>query len=104
MIYEFVEEQYEKAVEDKEKPPNFLWIIDDMGFDRNIKKGQNYSVLAKAFCNGRHINLSTILSSQRISQLLSTCRENATGKILFSVSEKQLELIEADDNYLGDKV
>jgi hypothetical protein len=48
-------------------------------------------------------DLSIITTSQKYSDLLTSSRENANGAIFFNCSNKQLELIEADHNYLGSK-
>ena len=53
--------------------------------------------------NGRHINLSSIFTTQKYSLLGTGLRNNITGAILFATSFKELDLIEADLNYLEDK-
>lgn len=103
-IYEMRKEEFILKQENKEKPNHFLIILDDMSFGGNLKSKSN-GAISKAFCNGRHILCSVILTSQKLTDILSVCRENATGGIFFSCSEKQLDILEADNNYLevGDK-
>ena len=101
-LYLMIEEQYTDAVDNKKKPPNSLVVFDDMSFGGKLKARQN-GIMSKMFCNGGHINLSTIVTAQKYSDILSTCRENVTGAILFSCTDKQLDLISDDHNYLDSK-
>lgn len=101
-LYNMLAEDYKEAVENKMKPTNKLIIMDDMSYSGALK-GKTHGIIAKLFCNGRHILISTILTSQKYSDLLTTCRENFNGAILFSCSNKQLDLIEQDHNFLKNK-
>ena len=40
------------------------------------------------------------MTAQKYSDILTSARENATGLVLFSCTDKQLELISEDHNYL----
>ncbi len=99
-IYEVTEENYQEAIDNKEKPPHVLLILDDVGFQLDKK---NNSQLNRIFTMSRHINLSIFVCLQKYSQAQTTQRENATGLCLWSCSDKQLELISDDHNTLGDK-
>jgi len=101
-IYEFITDVYLTHEEDKKKPPHFLLFLDDMSFGGNLRKRMN-GVMSKIFCNGRHINLSVILTSQRYSDLLTTCRENASAMFVWSCSDRQLKTIADDVNILDDR-
>lgn len=99
-LYENIQEEYLEAIQENEKPPNVLFIFDDMSFGGSTKN----SAIEKLFCNGRHLNISTMISSQKYAQMLSTtCRENATGMILFKSTDKQLEAMSDDNNYFEDR-
>ena len=98
-LYENIEEAYLEAIEEKEKPANVLFIFDDMSFGNNTRN----SAVEKLFCNGRHLNISTIISAQKYTQLATVCRENATGMILFNSTDKQLDLMSEDNNYFEKK-
>lgn len=102
MVYEMIEEEYQEAVDEKRAPPNKLVIFDDMSFGGKLKS-KVHGVMAKLFCNGRHINCSTIVTAQKYSDILTTCRENTTGAVLFSSTEKQLDLMADDHNYKDSK-
>jgi hypothetical protein len=101
-FYKIQEEEYEEAVRDGEKPKNKLILFDDMSFNGDLKS-KTHGIINKIFSNGRHINLSIITTAQKYTDLLTASRENANGAIFFNCSNKQLELIEADHNYLGNK-
>jgi hypothetical protein len=53
-------------------------------------------VLSKIACNGRHILISLIVTSQKYTSISTTIRENATGVICFESSNKQLDLLYED--------
>ena len=99
-IFDLTKEEYEIAISEGSKPKNVLVILDDVGFDASMKKDGSIN---KCFCNGRHINLSICCVGQRYTQFHTTQRENATGIIAWSCSDKQLDLISDDHNQLGDK-
>jgi hypothetical protein len=101
-LYQMLQDEYEEAKEAGEKPQNKLIIFDDMSYNGALKAKQ-HGIINKIFSNGRHINLSIITTSQKYSDLLTSSRENANGAIFFNCSNKQLELIESDHNYLGSK-
>lgn len=101
-IYDLTAEEYEEAIEDGEPPKNTLLILDDVSFKGDLKS-KNTGILNKIFCNGRHINLSIIVTAQKYSQLHTTQRENATGLVCWSGTDKQLELISDDHNSMGNK-
>lgn len=98
-IYEFVEDDFNDAVRNKEKPKQSLIIFDDMSFSGELKKKKN-GILSKIFSNGRHINLSCIVTAQRYSDILPAARSNASGVILFSINDAELELVSKDHSYI----
>ena len=102
-IYKMLEQEYRDAIEAGEKPSNKLIIFDDCSYSGVFKNKTKGSILAKLFSNGRHIMVSTIVTSQKYTDIPTSSRENANGCIFFSCSNKQLELIEADHNYTTDK-
>jgi len=102
MIYNEVEEKALEAVNDGKKPPNSLIVLDDVAFTGGLKEKMN-GTLSRIACNGRHINLSMIVTAQKYSQLSTVIRTNASGAILFGNSAKELDLIADDMNYLESK-
>ena len=77
-------------------------IFDDMSFS-GIFKGKNFGIISKMFSNGRHINLSVIVTAQKYSDIMTSARENMTLGIFFNCSDKQLDLITEDINYITSK-
>ena len=101
-LYEVLKDEYNNALANKEKPVHSLIIFDDMSAGGNLKRNMN-GVMSKIFCNGRHIMLSVIVSAQKYTDILSTCRENTTGAILFSGTDRQLESIADDHSHIDRK-
>tara|TARA_R110002153_G_scaffold185499_1_gene338595 strand:+ start:9798 stop:10559 length:762 start_codon:yes stop_codon:yes gene_type:complete len=101
-IYDMIESEYIKHVEEKKRPPNYLIYFDDMSFS-GIFKSKNFGIVNKIFSNGRHINLSVIMTAQKCTDLPSNCFENLTLGIFFSCSDRQLDKIEHDVNYHTNK-
>tara|TARA_R100000231_G_scaffold126920_1_gene97596 strand:- start:10813 stop:11571 length:759 start_codon:yes stop_codon:yes gene_type:complete len=101
-VYELLKDEYNDAINNKEKPTPKLFIFDDMSAGGNLKKSAN-GIIAKVFMNGRHILLSCIVTSQKYADILTGARENATGLIMFSGTDRQLEQISDDHNFLEDK-
>jgi len=100
MIYDELVEDYNEAIDDNRKPNHSLIIFDDLGFT-NLQKGKkNNDILNKILCNGRKYLISTITLNQKLTQLSTTTREQCSGCILGKSSNKQLELISDDFNYL----
>jgi len=103
IIYDEIVENYNEALADKTKPEHTLFIFDDLGFTNKMNKNKKDSLLDRIFCNGRKFLVSTITLNQKITQLSTCAREQASSLILFSSSNKQLELVESDFNYLDNK-
>ena len=101
-IYDMIQEEFEENIENKKQPENYLMIFDDMSFS-GIFKGKNFGVINKMFSNGRHINLSVIVTAQKYSDIMTSARENMTLGIFFNCSDKQLDLITDDINYITTK-
>ncbi len=89
----FMEEFEEGHVEQR------LIVFEDCGYSGNLKNKQS-GIISKLVNNGRHLCLSQIYISQRITQLNSQIRSGITGAILFSTSMKELNVLEEDFNYL----
>ena len=90
------------AEEFEEQNKHSLIVLDDLSFAGGLKS-KTFGALARLFSNGRHIGCSVVLLSQRYADILTSCRENCSGAILFNCSDRQLETIVDDHNYMGDK-
>jgi len=101
-IYEEVEARAVDAMNEGKRPANSLIVIDDVAFSGGLKE-KNNGTLSRIMCNGRHVNLSIIITAQKYSQLSTTMRANASGAILFNNSMNEVEAMERDFNYLESK-
>ena len=103
-LYKDIEENYKDMVEEKQVPPNIAFIFDDISFKGDLSKQKG--VVSLLFSNGRHLNISTFITGQRYggsAGFSTSARENSTGVIVWSCSDRQLEQIETDHNRLGSK-
>tara|TARA_R110000796_G_scaffold6749_1_gene23625 strand:- start:416 stop:1165 length:750 start_codon:yes stop_codon:yes gene_type:complete len=103
VIYDMLVEDYCENIDEgitKPKLLNSLIIFDDLAFNDSMKAQAKESMIKKLFMNGRKYLLSCIVISQKYSSLGTTLRENASGLIIGKASNKQVDLIEADHNYL----
>ena len=98
-LYDLLEQEYKENVEDKIRPTNKIIIFDDCSFSGVFKK-KIFGIISKIFCNGRHINLSVIITSQKYTDLSKTSRDNCSGLIIFDTSNDVLEKIEKENNRL----
>jgi hypothetical protein len=101
-LYDMIEEEFIDAVSENEKPPNKMIIFDDVGYSNSLKN-KEAGIISKLISNGRHLNLSQIYSIQSYKMASTTIRNQITGAILFNTSQKELELITEDMNYLENK-
>ena len=101
ILYDDWEESFKEETMDGGKPDNRLVIFDDCGYSGSLKSYKKQNIVDKMICNGRHMNLSQIYTSQRFSQVSTTLRTNLTGAILFNTSAKELDLITEDMNYMA---
>lgn len=100
-IITMIKDEYNEAVEDKKRPNNTLIVFDDMSFGGALLK--RHSNIQRIFCNMRHYATSCIITTQSYVDLLTACRENASGCILFACSDRQLDTIADDHSYMPKK-
>jgi len=97
-LYNNIHEDYQESIRNKEKPKNVLLYLDDIAFGGAFKKNR-YGVINRIFSNGRHILLSCYITLQSYTSALTSIRENSNAIFLFSMSNRQLDLV-ADDHAL----
>ena len=102
ILYDQLEDEYLEEINDKKKPSNRLIIFDDVAYSGNLKN-KSAGMVSKIVMNGRHLCLSSIFTTQKFSLVNVGVRTNITGAILFNTSQKELELIADDFNYLESK-
>ena len=103
IIYDTAVENFQEAVAANEKPHHTLFIFDDLGFTNLQNKNKKDSILDKIFSNGRKYLISIITLNQRVTQLSTNAREQASALMLWKSTNKQLELVEQDFNYMEGK-
>jgi len=103
VLYEDIESEFMEDTSEGRKPKNKLIIFDDCGYSGSLRSYSKGNIIDKMICQGRHLNLSQIYTSQRFSQCSTCLRTNLTGAIMFSTSMKELELIAEDFNYMDNK-
>tara|TARA_Y100001972_G_C7603019_1_gene302186 strand:- start:70 stop:804 length:735 start_codon:yes stop_codon:yes gene_type:complete len=102
ILYDQLEEEFMDEVNEGMKPSARLIIFDDVAYSGSLKD-KTAGILSKIVMNGRHANISSIFTSQKFSLVSTGIRTNVTGAILFNTSQKELELIADDFNYLENK-
>lgn len=102
-LYAFLQDEFNESIDNKKKPTQKLIIFDDLSFSGKLKGRKDENMINKIFMNGRKFCISCIVTAQKYSDISTGARENASGVILFKNSNKQLELIESDMNYLENK-
>jgi hypothetical protein len=104
VIYDTIVDRFNEDLDEKKKPSQSLIILDDLSFTGRLASvAKKDDQLNRLFSNGRKYLISTLVTSQKYTQLSTCCRENATGLILGQMSNKQLDLVEADVNFLKNK-
>ena len=94
-LYDRLVADFHESVGAGREPEHTLLILDDCSFSGALKD-KMFGILTKIACNGRHANISMIVTAQKYSAVQTTIRENATGCIFFECSNKQLDLIMED--------
>ncbi len=102
ILYDQLEDEFLDEVNDKKKPSNRLIIFDDVAYSGSLKN-KTSGIVSKIVMNGRHLCLSSIFTTQKFSLVSTAVRTNITGAILFNTSQKELEMIAEDFNYLPKK-
>lgn len=97
-----LKEEFEQKMRDGEKPEHKLFYFDDMSAGGDLKQVKN-GAISKIASNGRHCLINVIVTAQKYSDLPTGLRENLSGAMLFSGTDKQMELISDDHNYLEDR-
>lgn len=102
VIYEELEDDFLASIEMEEKPSPKLMIFDDVAYSGKLKD-KTAGIVSKIAMNGRHAMISSIFTTQKLSLLQTGLRTNLSAVILFSTNNKELELAEADFNFLDSK-
>jgi len=99
-IYQIITEEHAQSKADGETPEHWLMIFDDLSYTGELLRNET---VQKLICNGRHMLISQIYTAQKYTQLDTCVRENVTGAIFYSCTEKQMRLIADDFNQMKSK-
>ena len=100
-VYDLLVDDFKDAISNGEKPKHTLIILDDLAFSSKLSK--RFSALGKVFCNGRKFLVSCICLTQTYTSIAKNIRINSSGLIIFNTSNKELEIIEKENNFLNSK-
>tara|TARA_R110002074_G_scaffold3288_1_gene17651 strand:- start:290 stop:1024 length:735 start_codon:yes stop_codon:yes gene_type:complete len=106
VVYEMLIEDYTDNIDEgitNKRLLNSLIIFDDLAFNGTLKAANKENLIKKLFMNSRKFLVSVIVISQKYSSIGTELRENASGLIIGKASNKQVDLIEQDHNYLENK-
>jgi len=102
-IYNNAVKDFDERVRAGKKPYNVCIILDDLSHSSAFVERKDNPV-NMYFTNCRKHNISILITSQKYASQISTCqRANFSSLIAFNTSNKELEAIEADNNYLPNK-
>jgi len=97
-LYELLEEQHH---EDDIKEHKLI-VFDDCAFAGDLKSSQ-HGTISRIVCNGRHMLLSSIFTSQKFTLLSTTIRSQCTALFIGNMSNKEIDCIEGEFNVLENK-
>jgi hypothetical protein len=99
-VLDFIQEQYEEAVENNEPIKHSMIVIDDCMPDMKRKQSGAFQDL---FIRSRHFCCSVISTLQFYNKCPPVCRNNASGIIIYEVNNKQMDDVISDHSYLDNK-
>tara|TARA_R110001632_G_scaffold229441_1_gene365565 strand:+ start:4220 stop:4975 length:756 start_codon:yes stop_codon:yes gene_type:complete len=100
-VYDELVDDWKEKVDEGERPNDVLFIVDDMFYSNKFANSRmKDSMMSKVFMNGRKFNISIVILAQKYSSISSALRENANAIFTFGATNKQIELMEGDFNYL----
>ncbi len=103
VVYEMLVDNYQDKIDEgitDKKQLNSIIIFDDLAYGDFFKGQGKDDAIKKLFMNSRKALISIYVISQKYSSLGTILRENASGLIIGKASNKQVELIEHDNNFL----
>jgi hypothetical protein len=103
-VYEEICERYNEAVDDGKVPKHSLIILDDVSYTGRLAAvGAKDCPLLRVAMNSRKYLCSLLVTAQKYSQLATALRENLSSALIGQSTNKQIELIENDFNFLPSK-
>jgi len=100
VLYEMLEEQFQEAIDNKEKVEHVCLYFDDVAFSGALKLQNGTGIISKIVMNGRHAMISSFFLTQKWSLISTAVRSNLTGALIFGTTQKEADLIADDLNML----
>jgi len=97
-VYEMLVEDFKDRMDNDEEAEMSLIIVDDLSFSGKL--ANRFNALAKVYCNSRKFLISIITTNQAYTQIAKNIRLQSSGMIIFQTTNKELENIEAENNFL----
>ena len=97
-VYEMLVEDFKERMDEDEEAEMSLIIVDDLSFSGKL--ANRFNALAKVYCNSRKFLISIITTNQAYTQIAKNIRLQSSGMIIFQTTNKELENIEAENNFL----
>jgi hypothetical protein len=97
-VYEMLVEDFKTRLEEKEKIKQSIIIVDDLSFSGKLST--RFNALAKVYCNSRKFMVSICTTTQSYTSISKNIRLQASGMIIFQTTNKELDIIESENNYL----
>ncbi len=102
-VYNNAIKDFDERVKMGKKPYNVCIILDDLSYSSAFIERKD-NIIDEMFCNSRKHNVSILITSQKYASQISTCqRANFTSLIAFNTSNRELDAIIDDNNYLPNK-
>jgi len=102
VLYKFLEDDYNDAIENEEEPQQKLIIFDDVAYSGDLHSKKNKTI-DKIANQGRHFLISCIMVLQYYTQASPNFRANVSGLIIFGSTQKQWDSIADEHNTLSNR-
>jgi hypothetical protein len=100
-IFKIIKNEYKTAINDDDKVPNFLIIIDDCA--DSLKQGGRNNPLEKLYIAGRHSNITIWTTSQYYSSVPPVVRTNSNVIYVWDTPHKEIiKIAEEHSNVKND--
>lgn len=97
-LYDELEEKYMERKQENEAVEYPLVILDDLSFV--MGRGKKFDALTRFAQNSRKLGISVLVTTQHYSQISLPVRNNISFAALYNTSNRNLDQIESEHNYL----
>jgi len=100
-LYDILVEDFKQRKRDEEPIYPSLIIVDDFGSSGRLSK--RFGQLAKVFMNSRKFQISIMVLAQTYTSVSKNVRTQANGMFIWNTTNKELETIEKENNFMESK-